>query len=332
MKQSSLDALKKKYDMNVFTLSGGDRQVEDVDVIPSGIPSFDIITGIGGIPRGKFTQIFSNEGVGKTTFCLQLIASAQRMGLETMFIDMENRLDPKWAATLGVDLEKMYFVQPPYGEAALNTTRIMSREGIGLIVIDSIPTLIPKKEIDGETGDEFVGLQARMIAQYFRQITPEMSKGNTAIVFTNQMRSVIGGAGSLAFGPRTTQPGGWAPKFYSSMIIEMKRIKTLKGTNDVATGHVVKTTIKKSSLSVPLRSAELILTFGVGFDKIEDIINIALKNGIIEQAGAWYSFGGEKFQGRANLYEAIKNVLYDPLYEQVLPVISPDSFGGDDED
>jgi len=298
--------LEKKYGITIVTLEN-DNKAFDVDVIPTGLLPLDIATGIGGIPRGYYTEVFSPDAVGKTTLCIQIVAQAQKLGLDVAYIDMEHRFDPAWASKLGVDLSKMYFTQPPYGEAALNTAQaLIEHGGIKLIVIDSIPSLVPKKEIEGAVGDEFVGLQPRIISQNFRQMTPLLKKHNAAVMFTNQVRAKIGGMASLAFGAQTITPGGWAVKFYASLRLDMKRIKTVKDGRGDPVGHIVKLITRKNSLAVPLRTIELYLRYGVGFDPVDSIIDLALANGIIEQGGAWFSIGDSKVQGRAGVREFLE--------------------------
>ena len=295
--------LSKKYGIAIGHLSN-DEEALKVPYIPTGLIQLDMALGIGGFPLGYFIEVFAPEGVGKTTLCLQIVARAQEEGLETAYIDMEHRLDPMWATTLGVDLEKLYFTQPPYGEAALNIAGALVKGGVSLIVIDSVPALVPKSEYEGQTGDQFVGLLPRMLAQYLRQMTHAMKTNNASVIFINQIRAKIGGMGSLAMGPRQTQPGGWALKHNASVRLDMRRIQTLKTSAGDPYGQKVLVSVKKNSLAAPYRSVEIILRYGIGFDPVDGLIDVGLKLGVIERAGAWYSVAGKesKMQGRDALY------------------------------
>jgi len=318
--------LEKKYGILVGHL-GQDEEIAQVPYIPTGLLQLDLALGVGGIPLGYFVEIFSPEGVGKTTLCLQIVGQAQKEGHLTAYIDMEHRIDPQWAAVLGVDLDSMYFTQPAYGEAALNICHALIQGGVSIVVIDSVPSLIPKAEWEGETGDQFVGLLPRMLSQSLRQMVHTMKQNEASVIFVNQIRSKIGGMGSLAMGPQQTQPGGWALRHNASIRIDMRRIKTLKGKVDGASapvGQVVRATVKKNSLATPFRSAELRLTYGVGFDKIESVIDACLSLGLIEQSGAWYQYGDDKFHGRTGLYDHINgdNDLFNALYEKAKELMS----------
>lgn len=298
-----VDGLQKKYGITIGHLDS--NNVIQVPAISTGIIQLDIALGIGGIPRGYITEIYSAEGVGKTTLCLQIVAQAQREGLEVSYIDMEHRLDINWAMTLGVDVNNIYFTQPESGEDALNIARALARGGVSLIVIDSVPALVPRAELDGETGDQYVGLQPRMIAQSIRQMVHDLKTNNVSVVFVNQVRAKIGGYGSLAMGPQQTQPGGWALKHFASVRIDMKRIKSLKDSKGNPTGHQVIATVRKNSLGTPYRQATLTLKHGVGFDPIEDMIDLGLNLGHVEQSGSWYTLYETKVQGRNSLYDMI---------------------------
>ena len=307
--------LEKRYGIKIGHLD--DMKALQVPYFPTGFMQLDSILGIGGIPLGFFLEVYAPEGVGKTTLCLQLVARAQELGYTAAYIDMEHRLDPEWAATLGVDFSKMYFAQPPYGEAALNIARSFVDGGVSLTIIDSVPALVPKKELEGDTGDQFVGLQPRMLAQNMRQMVHSMRENASTVVFINQIRSKIGG-GSLAFGPQQTTPGGWALKHNASIRIDMRRIKAIQSNNE-QTGQVVRFSIKKNSLGKPYGQTELVLKFGVGFDRLEELIDLGLEHSIIGQAGSWYTYRDEKIQGRDNLYQFLSDnkeetdLLYDML-------------------
>ena len=305
-----------------------DQEIAQVPYIPTGLLQLDLALGIGGLPLGYFVEIFSPEGVGKTTLCLQLVAQAQKNGMETAYIDMEHRIDPVWAETLGVDLDRMYFTQPAYGETALNVCHALIKGGVSLIVIDSVPSLIPKAEWEGETGDQFVGLLPRVLAQGIRKMAHDLSKSQATVIFVNQIRAKIGGMGSLAMGPQQTQPGGWALRHNASVRIDMRRIKTLQG-KEGPTGQIVRATVKKNSLATPFRSAEMRLNFGVGFDRVESVIDAGISLGIISQSGSWFEVDGEKFHGRTNLYEYISGdqATFESMYNTAKGILT-----GDDKD
>ena len=323
--------LEKKHGIFIGHLS--DNEIAQVPYIPTGLLQLDLALGIGGIPLGYFVEIYSPEGVGKTTLCLQLVAQAQQSGLETAYIDMEHRIDPVWAETLGVDLEKMYFTQPAYGETALNVCHALVKGGVSLIVIDSVPSLIPKAEWEGETGDQFVGLLPRMLAQGLRKMAHDMNKNQATVVFVNQIRAKIGGIGSLAMGPQQTQPGGWALRHNASIRLDMRRIKTLQGKlpggDKGPVGQIVRATVKKNSLATPFRSAELRLTYGIGFDQVESVIDAGLTLGLIEQSGSWFEVDGQKFHGRGGLYEYVgSEEVFVSMYEKAKGILT----GGSDKD
>jgi recombination protein RecA len=327
-----IKGLQKKYGTMIVHLTA-EEATDHVASIPTGLLPLDVALGVGGIPRGYFTEVYSPEGVGKTTLCLQVVGQAQKQGIKAAYIDMEHRLDPVWASTLGVDLSELYFAQPPYGEAALNISRALIKGGVGLIIIDSVPSLVPKTEWEAETGDQFVGLLPRMLSQNLRQMTHEISENSASVIFINQIRSKIGGGGSLAYGPQQTQPGGWALRHNASVRMDMRRIGTVKDGAEVI-GQKVRVTIKKNSLSTPYRSADLILRFGVGFDPVESIIDLGLKIGIIDQSGSWYSIhGGDKVQGRQSVYALLSEnkELYDKIYDEVRSKTSVE-YSVDDED
>jgi len=323
--------LEKRYGILVGHL-GRQEEIMQVPYIPTGLLQLDLALGVGGIPLGFYIEIFSPEGVGKTTLCLQIVAQAQRQGLETAYIDMEHRIDPAWATTLGVDLEKMYFTQPPFGEAALNICSALIQGGVSLVIIDSVPSLVPKAEWEGEAGDQFVGLLPRLLSQSLRQMVHHMKKNEASVIFVNQIRAKIGGYGSLAMGPQQTQPGGWALRHNASIRMDMRRIKTIKGVlpsgETGAVGQNVQVAIKKNSLATPFRNAIITLRHGVGFDRVESLIDAGITIGLIEQAGAWFQIGEEKFHGRTKLYDYVcEPGVFEPMYERAKEIL-----GGGRED
>ena len=298
----------------------GSRNILDIPVISTGCLSLDIITGVGGLPRGRVTEIYGPEASGKTTIALQAVAEAQKMGGHAAFIDAEHALDPVYAQRLGVNIDELYIAQPDYGEQALEIAEILVRSGgVDIIVIDSVAALVPKAELEGEMGDSHMGLQARLMSQALRKLTAIVSRSKTAFVFINQMREKIG----MFVGNPETTTGGKALKFYSSMRIEVRKILTLKNGTDIVGGR---TRIKmvKNKVSPPFKITEVDLLFGKGISKEGDIIDLGVTHGIVAKTGSWYSYGEEKLgQGKTaviklmeetpNLYEEIKTKILQKI-------------------
>jgi len=320
---SVIKDLEKRYGVRISPLDAeGDEGLLSVEVIPSGLIPLDIATGIGGIPLGYFVEIYSPDGVGKTSLCIQIVAQAQKMGIGVAYIDMEHRFDMQYATSLGVDLSTMYFTQPPNGDSALNIARALIDSGVArLVIVDSVSALVPKVELDGEIGDQHPGLQARLIAQNLRMMTPILKSKGATVIFTNQLRAKMGGFSSGWGAEQTITSGGFAMKFYTSMRMEMRKIKTLKD-GDTPYGHIARVTIRKNSLGVPLRTAELTMRFGKGFDSVDGLIDTAMKFGIIEKSGSWYALFDEKYHGYDRLYEMLvkDNAVYDRLYKEVISI------------
>ena len=326
MDSKTLKSLQKKY--GVFIGHLDTSEAIQVASIPTGLIALDHALGIGGIPKGKITEIFAPEGAGKTTLSLQIIASAQKQDIAAAYVDMENRLDVRWAETLGVNLGKMYFTQPSFGEDAMNITKALIEGGVGLVVIDSVPSLTPKKEYEGETGDQFVGLLPRLLSQALRQMAHPMSEHGTAVIFINQMRAKIGMTGFG--GATTTQPGGWALRHNASVRLSLRYIQRITDTKNQPIGQKVRATVVKSSVSTPMRVADLSLMYGIGFDNLESVIDSALDFGFIEQGGAWYTIGEEKIQGRSSLKEYLESntAVVSDMEEKIRSML----FGTEDED
>lgn len=268
----------------VFLLNSHDHLT--IPVIPSGSLTVDIATGVGGIPRGRVTEIYGPESSGKTTLCLHVIAQAQRMGGVAAFIDMEHALDPRWAQTIGVDLDKMLVAQPESGEQALQITEDLIKSGVlAIVVIDSVAALVPRVEIEGEMGDSHVGLQARLMAQALRKLNALIKTTNVAVIFTNQIREKIG----VSYGSPETQPGGRALKFYASLRIDVRKLETLKD-KDVSVGNHVRARMIKNKVAPPFREAEFDIMFGEGISRAGETIDLATELGIIEKRGAFYRY------------------------------------------
>ncbi|MDD5062089.1 MAG: recombinase RecA [Candidatus Marinimicrobia bacterium] len=281
----------------------GDESMKiSVDVIPTGCLSLDACIGVGGIPRGRITEIFGPESSGKTTLALHTIAQAQKAGGYAAFVDAEHALDPQYAAKLGVNTHDLLVSQPDHGEQALEITETLVRSNaIDVIVIDSVAALVPRAELEGEMGDSHVGLQARLMSQALRKLTGSVSKSNTAVVFINQIREKIG----VMFGNPETTTGGRALKFYTSLRLDIRRIASIKeGTANI--GSRTRVRVVKNKMAPPFKETEFDLTFDQGISYVGDILDTAVEAGFVQKSGAWYSYGEERIgQGR----ESAKNYL-----------------------
>ncbi|MDE2096086.1 MAG: recombinase RecA [Patescibacteria group bacterium] len=287
--QTLLHSLREKFgEESVMTL--GEARKVDVDAIPSGSFSLDIALGVGGFPRGRIVEIFGPESSGKTTLALNVVAQAQKKGGRAAFIDAEHALDPVYAQKIGVKLDELIISQPDSGEEALNILESLVRSGmISVVVVDSVAALTPKAEIEGEMGAQFIGLQARMMSQALRKLTAISAKSGTLIIFINQLREKVG----VFFGNPETTPGGRALKFYSSVRIDIRRTAQIKKGEDVV-GNRVKAKVVKNKVAPPFKVAEFDIMYGEGISYDNDVINTALRLGIISKAGASYSLDGEK--------------------------------------
>ena len=280
----------------------GDAQHLQVQVIPSGSLALDIALGVGGIPRGRITEIYGPESSGKTTVCLHVIAEAQRQGGVCAFIDMEHALDPSYAARIGVNVNNLWIAQPDYAEQALEICEALIRAAaFDVIVLDSVAALAPKAEIEGEMGDSFVGLQARLMSQALRKLSGAISHSNAAMIFTNQLREKVG----VVYGSPEVTTGGRALKFYASVRLDIRRTQAIKaGEEDI--GSHVRVRVTKNKVSPPFREAEFDIMFDEGISKVGDILDIGVAIGVIEKRGAFYRYGEQSLgQGR----EAAKNFL-----------------------
>lgn len=295
----------------------GSENVVNVPAISTGCLSLDIITGIGGFPRGRMIEVYGPEASGKTTIALQAIAEAQKCGGNAAFIDAEHALDPVYAQKLGVNIDELYVAQPDYGEQALEIAEILVRSGgVDIIVIDSVAALVPKAELEGDMGDSHMGLQARLMSQALRKLTAIVARSKTVFVFVNQMRQKIG----MFIGNPETTSGGRALKFYTSIRLEVRRILTLKSGNDMV-GSRTRLKIAKNKVAPPFKVMEVDLLFGEGVSKEGEIIDLGILYGIISKTGAWYSYGENKLgQGKEASRQLLKEnkPLFQELKDQIM--------------
>ena len=299
----------------------GDKKHEKIPAIPTGSLGLDIALGIGGLPRGRIVEIYGPESSGKTTLTLEVIAQCQKLGGTAAFIDAEHALDPIYAEKLGVNVDELLVSQPDTGEQALEVADIMvSSGGIDILVIDSVAALVPKAEIEGEMGDHHVGLQARLMSQALRKITGNVKKSDTLVIFINQIRHKIG----VMFGSPETTAGGNALKFYASMRMDIRRIGTVKD-GDEAVGNETRVKVVKNKVSPPFKQAEFQILYNKGINRLGELIDKGSDLDIIEKAGAWYSYNGDKIgQGKANSIEFLKEnpKLLETIEKQVMDAIN----------
>jgi recombination protein RecA len=317
--ETAMSQIERQFGKGAIMRLGTD-EIRQIECIPTGALSLDLALGIGGVPRGRVVEIFGPESSGKTTLALHIIAEAQRNGGTAAFIDAEHALDPLYANAIGVDIDELLISQPDTGEQALEIADMLIRSGaLDVVVIDSVAALVPRAELEGDMGDVHMGLQARLMSQALRKLAGTINRSNTTAIFINQLREKIG----VMFGSPETTPGGRALKFYSSVRIDIRRIEAIKvGTENI--GNRVRTKIVKNKVAPPFRLAEFDIMFGEGISREGSLIDVAVEHGIVNKAGAWYTYDGDQLgQGREKAKDYLRQnpQLSMQLQDQVLRAV-----------
>ena len=299
--QTAISQIEKNFGKGTV-MRLGDRPEMNIDAIPTGSLALDAALGVGGVPKGRIIEIYGPESSGKTTLALHILAEAQKMGGEVAFVDAEHALDPVYAAALGVDIDNMLVSQPDTGEQALEITDALVRSGaVDAVVVDSVAALVPKQEIEGEMGDTFVGLQARLMSQALRKLAGTISKTNRVVIFINQLRMKIG----VMYGNPETTTGGNALKFYSSVRLDVRRVESIKDGGNVI-GNKTRVKVVKNKVAPPFREAYFDIMYGEGISKWSELVDMAVQMDIIQKSGSWFGMGDERIgQGK----ESVKNFL-----------------------
>ena len=295
--EAALTQIYKQFGQGAVMKLGGDAAAQNISAISTGSVSLDIATGIGGVPRGRVVEIYGPESSGKTTLSLHIIAEAQKSGGRAAFIDAEHALDPIYAKKLGVDTDELLVSQPDTGEQALEICEMLVRSGaIDVVVVDSVAALVPRAEIQGDMGDSHVGLHARLMSQALRKLAGAINKSNTCAIFINQLREKVG----VIYGNPEVTTGGRALKFYASMRIDVRKVETIK-SGDLMIGNRTRAKIVKNKVAPPFKQAEFDIMYGEGISKVGDLLDCAANGGIVDKAGSWYSYNGDRIgQGREN--------------------------------
>jgi len=301
--EAALSQIEKQFGKGSVMKMGQKTAAVKVPAIPTGSIAFDYSLGIGGFPRGRVVEVFGPEATGKTTLALHVIAEAQKLGGQAAFIDAEHAMDPKYAASVGVDVDNLLISQPDFGEQALEIAEVLVRSGaVDVVVVDSVAALVPKAELEGEMGDAHMGLQARLMSQALRKLTAIVSRSKTCFIFVNQIREKIG----FFLGSPETTTGGRALKFYSSLRVDVRRMAALK-EGEAVIGNRVKIKIVKNKLAPPFRTCQFDIIYGEGISREGDLVDCGVDVGLIEKAGTWYSYKGERLgQGRENVKKLLK--------------------------
>ena len=299
--ETALAQIEKNYGKGAIMRLGDDIAV-NVEAIPTGSLSLDLALGIGGVPRGRIVEIYGPESCGKTTLALHIVASAQKSGGEAAYFDVEHALEPAYARALGVDIDNLLISQPDTGEQALEITEQLVRSGaLDVVVVDSVAALLPRSELEGEMGESSVGVIARLMSQALRKLAGTVSRTNCIVVFINQLREKIG----VMYGNPETTPGGRALKYFSSVRIDVRRIETLKVGGEMI-GNRTRAKIVKNKVAPPFKEAEFDIIYGEGISKIGEIVDLGVKLDLIDKAGAWYTYGDVRVQGRDSMKEFLR--------------------------
>lgn len=314
----ALGQIKKQFGDGAIMTFGKSSLDKDIPVIKTGSLALDIALGIGGVPRGRIVEIYGPESSGKSTLATHIVANAQRSGGIAAYIDAEHAFDPSYASKIGVNLDDLLISQPDSGEEALNIAEMLARSNtVDVIVIDSVAALVPKSELEGDIGDQFMGLQARLMSQALRKLTSALAKSNTCAIFINQIRDKIG----VMFGNPETTPGGRALKFFSSVRLDIRRIGGIKGPDNTEIGNRVKVKVSKNKMAPPFRTGEFDILFNEGISRTGDAIDMGVEFNVIDKKGAWFSHKGQRLgQGREAVREFLKNNV--PILEEIEALIS----------
>ncbi len=316
--EAALGQIRKQFGEGAVMSLGKHSENREIGIIETGAITLDLALGIGGVPRGRVVEIYGPESSGKSTLALHIVANAQKKGGVAVYIDVEHALDPSYATKLGVNIGDLLMSQPDSGEEALNIAEALARSNaVDVIVIDSVAALLPKAELEGEIGDSFVGLQARMMSQALRKLTAALSKSNTCAIFINQIREKIG----VMYGNPETTTGGRALKFYSSIRIDLRKVTGIKGADNIEVGNRVRAKVVKNKLAPPFRLAEFDILFDEGISRAGSLLDTAVDMQIVDKKGAWFSFKGQRLgQGRDSVREDLKknHKLLDEIEKLVL--------------